>query len=301
MITKFKYHLLMHSIIFIWGFTGILGKLIHLSPELIVWYRVVIAAIGLCMILLLQGVSFRLKNRRDFWKLMVVGVLVSLHWITFYTSISLSTASLGILCLSTTTLHVTWLEPIIMKRKFLWTEFFLGLIVIYGIYFVSGNFNEQQYEALFFGLISALLAALFSVSNAKLSETIDSKRISFYEMLVGVVFLTFMLAGTDQFNSEMFNMRWSDLLWLLFLGLICTSFAFVAMINVVKKLGAFTVSLSINLEPVYTIVLAIVLLHENEVLGSDFYIGSAIIIIVVVANAILKYVQRKRIKTSATE
>lgn len=294
MFEKFKYHILMHVIIFVWGFTGILGKLIHLSPEVIVWYRIIIAAIGLIFVLKYLKVPFKLARKEDLWKLIVVGVIVSLHWITFYKSIALSTASLGILCLSTTTLHVTWLEPLVMNRKFSWIEFLLGLVVIYGIYYVSGNFNAQQYEALAYGLCSALFAALFSVFNAKLAATIPSPQISFYEMLVGVVFLTVVLFAMGDLNASVFDMRWEDFAWLLFLGLVCTSIAFIAIIDVVKRLGAFTVSLSINLEPVYTILLAIVILNENEILGNKFYIGSLIIILVVISNAIIKYILKSR-------
>jgi len=284
----------MHVIIFIWGFTGILGKLILLSPEKIVWFRILIAVLGLLVILKFRKTPLKLANSRDIWKLIIVGFFVSMHWLTFYKSISLSTASLGILCLSTTTIHVTWLEPFIMKRKFSWLEFILGLIIMYGIYFVSGNFNAQQYEALAYGLTSAFFAALFSVFNAKLVQTIPSAQISFYELLVGLVVLTVFLFTSGNVNAELFVMRWEDFAWLLFLGVVCTSFAFVAIVDVVKELGAFTVSLSINLEPVYTILLAIVLLHEHEMLSEKFYIGASIIILIVVANGLLKYALKRR-------
>ncbi len=288
MVAKYRYHILMHVIIFVWGFTGILGKLIHLSPEVIVWYRVIIASFGLFILLPLFKVSYRLKNSQDLWKLFLVGVITCVHWVTFYKAIALSTASLGILCLSTTTLHVTWLEPIIMKRKFSWLEFLFGLIVIYGIYFVSSDFKADEYVALAYGLTAAFLAALFSVSNAKLAQTIPSPQITFYEMLTGIVFLTIVLYADGQLTTEALSMTQSDFWWLLFLGIVCTSLAFVLMIDVVKKLGAFTVSLSVNLEPVYTIVLAIFLLKEHELLGMNFYIGSLLIIVVVILNAIIK-------------
>ncbi len=278
----------MHIIIFVWGFTGILGKLIHLTPEVIVWYRVIIASFGLLFLLPIFKVPFKLQNKRDLWKLILVGVITCLHWVTFYKAIDLSTASLGILCLSTTTLHVTWLEPIIMKRKFSWVEFLFGLIVIYGIYFVSSDFEADEYEALAYGLTAAFLAALFSVSNAKLAQTIPSPQITFYEMLTGIVFLTGILYFDGQLTYDYLVMTTSDFWWLLFLGLICTSLAFVLMIDVVKKLGAFTVSLSINLEPVYTIILAIFILKEHKMLGMNFYIGSLLIILVVIANSIVK-------------
>lgn len=288
MTKKYQYHILMHLIIFVWGFTGILGKLIHLSPEVIVWYRVIIATIGLLIFLPLLKIPIRLANKKDIWKLILVGMITSAHWVFFYKSIALSTASLGILCLSTTTLHVTWLEPIIMKRKFSWLEFFLGLLIIYGIYFVSSDFKADEYVALAYGLLAALLAAVFSVSNAKLVKTIPSPQITLYEMITGIVFLTFILFFDNQLNVEALKMTTTDFWLLLFLGLVCTSLAYILMINVVKVLGAFTASLTINLEPVYTIFMAIIILNEDELLNTNFYIGSFMIIAIVVANTIIK-------------
>lgn len=150
-----------------WGFTGILGKFIHLDAFLIVWHRCLIAFLALAIALPFLRKSVVIRDKKQLLKICGVGVLVALHWMTFYRSIQLSTASLGILCLSTTTLHVTWLEPLVMKRKFSWLEFLLGLIVIYGIYFVSSSFKANDYEALVYGLFSALFAALFSVFNGK--------------------------------------------------------------------------------------------------------------------------------------
>jgi drug/metabolite transporter (DMT)-like permease len=294
MFSKFKFHILLHLIIFMWGFTGILGKLIHLEAFNIVWYRVLIAFVSLSIVLLITKKRVEINSKKQLVKIAGVGVLVALHWMTFYQSIQLSTASLGILCLSTTTLHVTWLEPLVMKRKFSKLEFFLGLIVVYGIYFVSQDFNPKDYTALVYGLTSALLAALFSVFNAKLVEETPSYTITFYEMLVAFLFLSVVLFLQGQFTPDLIHMRWSDFWWLLFLGTLCTSFAFLATIEVVKRLGAFTVSLSINLEPVYTIILAIFLLKENELLGRQFYIGAVIIVLVVLANGIIKYVLQKK-------
>jgi drug/metabolite transporter (DMT)-like permease len=180
-----------------------------------------------------------------------------------------------------------------MKRKFSWIEFSLGLLVIYGIYFVSSDFKADDFEALAYGLTSALCAALFSVFNARLAQDIPSSTITFYELLIGFIFMSVVLLFTGDLNEDLFTMTVSDFLWLVFLGILCTSFAFLATIEVVKRLGAFTVSLSINLEPVYTILLAIVILNENELLGSHFYIGSGIIVIVVIANALIKYQQSR--------
>ena len=279
-----------------WGFTGILGKLIHLDAYYLVWHRVLVALVALGIALAFMRKPLKPANLKSFLKIAGVGLFVVLHWMTFYKSIQLSTASLGILCLSTATLHVTWLEPIIMKRKFSWIEFLLGTLVIYGIYFVSSDFDANDKEALIYGLFSALFAALFSVFNAKLAQDTPSYQITFYEMVSALVFLTIVLLFQGNLTAELFNMTMSDFFWLLFLGIMCTSFAFLATIEVVKRLGAFTVSLSINLEPVYTILLAIAILNEDEMLGSHFYIGSAVIVVVVIANAVIKYYLKAKAK-----
>jgi len=301
MLSKYKFHILLHVIIFMWGFTGILGKLIHLDAYYLVWHRVLIALVALGIALAFMRKSVKLPNFTSFLKIAGVGLFVVLHWMSFYKSIQLSTASLGILCLSTATLHVTWLEPIIMKRKFSWIEFLLGTLVIYGIYFVSSDFDANDKEALIYGLFSALFAALFSVFNAKLAQDTPSYQITFYEMVSALVFLTIVLVFQGNFTAELFQMTLSDFLWLLFLGIMCTSFAFLATIEVVKRLGAFTVSLSINLEPVYTILLAIAILNEDEMLGSHFYIGSAVIVVVVIANAVIKYYLKAKANKKLTD
>jgi drug/metabolite transporter (DMT)-like permease len=288
MFQKYKYHILLHFIILLYGFTGILGKLIHQDFITIVWYRLLFALIGLGMVLLYLKKSIKVSSTKQLFSLFGIGIIVALHWITFYKSIQLSTASLGILCLSTTTLHVSWLEPLIMKRKFSWIEFSLGLFVIAGIYFVSSDFKATDYEAVAYGLVSAFLAALFSSLNGLVVQKVPSTTMTFYEILMSLVFVTFILIVQGDFNASLFNLSTSDFLWLLFLGVGCTSFAFLVTIDLIKRLGNFTVSLSINMEPVYTILLAIFILHENKLLGSQFYIGSIMIVLVVIANPIIK-------------
>lgn len=294
MFQKFRYYILMHLIIFMWGFTGILGKLIHLPTLKLVWFRILIAGLSLLIGLKLLKMPMRIYNRKRLFQVLGTGVIVAVHWLTFYESIQLSTASLGILCLSTATLHVTWIEPIVFKKRFSWAEFLFGLLVIFGIYFVSSDFDAEKYKALGLGLTSALCAGLFSVFNAKLAEDVPAPAITFHEMIMGFVVLTIVLAFRGDLDENLFKMTGSDFAWLLFLGICCTSFAFIATIEVMKKLGAFTVSLSINLEPVYTILLAIPILHEDELLNGNFYAGSAMIILVVIANAIYKSKMRDR-------
>lgn len=283
----------MHLIIFMWGFTGILGKLIQLDAIIIVWYRILIAVSVLFLFFILTKKSFKIQ-KKHLWKISLVGMIVASHWLTFYYSIQLSTASLGILCLSTTTLHVTWLEPLVMKRRFSWLEFLLSCCVVYGIYFVAGDFSPKEMTALYFGLLSALCAALFSVFNAKISQEVPSTHITLYELIVGFIFVSIFLISIGRMNGTILQMTYSDFGWLLFLGILCTSFAFLVTIDIIKRLGTFTVSLSINLEPVYTILLAIFILKEHQLLNSNFYIGAMIIIFVVLLNGLLKHYQKKK-------
>ena len=277
-----------------WGLTGILGKLILLDAYVLVWFRVWIAFVFLGIYMVSTRKSLKINSLKLSFKLILVGVFVALHWITFFKAIQLSTASLGILCLATTTLHVTWLEPIIMKRAFSWLEFFLGLVVILGIYFVSSDFNPTQYEALFYGLISAFFAALFAVFNAQMAQETSTTTITFYEMLTSFVFISLIFLINGELNMSLFEMRVSDFLWLLFLGIACTSFAFLVTIEIVKILGTFSVSLSINLEPVYTMILAALILSEHQGLNFRFYIGSLVIVMVVFLNAWIKNIQKRK-------
>ena len=238
----------------------------------------------------------RIPSKKLFWATLGVGVLVAMHWWTFYQSIYLSTASLGILCLSTVTLHVTWLEPLLFGKKFSWFEFLMGLLVVIGIYIVSDDFKGNEWQALMWGLTSALCAALFSVFNAQLVQQIPSTSMSIHEMGIGFIFLTGVLFYQGKLDADIFEMRLSDGLWLLFLGIVCTCVSFIVTIEVMKKLGAFTVSLSINLEPVYTMILAVIILHEHTLLGYKFYIGATVILFVLLLNALIK----KRMEKSKT-
>lgn len=277
-----------------WGFTGILGKLIPLDSIFIVWYRVLIAFIVIGGLIALLKRPYKLNSTKEFVQLFATGAIVGLHWLTFYQSIQLSTASFGVLCISTATFHVSWLEPIIMKRKFSWLEFGLSLIVIFGIYYVCGDFSTINIWALFYGLLSGFLAALFAVYNAKLANLMTPLKITLYEMLSAFILLSIMMIFQGKMTSAIFDLNRYDVFWLLFLGVFCTAFAFYAIVDVAKHLGAYTVSLSINLEPIYTFILAIFILSEHEVLNIRFYFGSLIIVIVLVLNAIVKsWIKRK--------
>lgn len=292
MFQKYRYHFLLHLIIFLWGFTGIIGKLLHQDSFIIVWYRLLIAITSLLLFMWIRKIRFTVPRSQWIW-VVLVGMVVAAHWLTFYYTIQISTASLAILCLSTTTLHVTWLEPLLLKTNFKWRQLLMSLLVIAGIAFVAKDFKGNERIAVCIGLVSAFFAALFSVMNAKLSKSVETISLTLLELFVGLVGITIYLASIAK-PIKAFELSMSDFLWLLFLGIVCTSFAFLTTIEIVKKLGAFTVSLSINLEPVYTILLAILLLNENKLLSNDFYVGAIIIIAVLLLNGVISYFERQK-------
>lgn len=300
MFAAYKNHILLHIIILVYGFTGILGKIIQLKPIEIVFHRVLIASVSLFLFMYLLKRPFRVGSLPLFIGICATGFIVGAHWITFYESVQLSTASFGVLCLSTTTLHVSWLEPLIMKRKFSWIEFGLSLVVVIAIFLVTNDFSGNQLRALIFGLVSALLAATFSVMNARFSRTTAPSTITLYEVVFATLGIACLLFFKGDLNAHLWRFDIWDLLWLLFLGVVCTSVAFLLTVDLVKKLGAFTVSLSINLEPVYAIILGILILKENQELDTKFYLGSVIIILVIFVNAALKsYLKRNKTRLNS--
>lgn len=289
-IANFRYYLLLHLIVLAWGFTGILGKLIMLNPFQIVFYRMLIGGVSLLIFLLLAGKKVWIKDKKQLLKVLGVGLVVAGHWLSFFQAIQVSTVSLGVLCLASTALHVSWLEPIVMKRKFFLIEFVLGLIVVLGVLFVSGKVEgEGNLAGLLWGLTSAVLAAGFVVFNARLNKDgIPSGSLTVYEMLTGTIILLIFLGLTGRLNTDFFVMTQSDFLWLLFLGIICTSVAFMLAIEIVARIGSYSSSLTANLEPVYSIILAIIILSEDKLLDPGFYFGTLVIIGVVFANHIIK-------------
>ena len=297
---KFKYHIVLHLVIFVWGFTAILGVFIDADAFVLVWYRVVIAFVSLFIFLQLVKKKWRITNRKQLLKVLGVGVLVALHWLTFYLSIKASTASMAIICLSTTTLHVAWLEPLIMRRKFLRSEFILGLIIILGVVLITNQGTaEQNTLGLVYGLIAALFAALFATFNAKLIHEVSAAKITLYEMLSASITMTVVLAFMGELDWSHLTISIKDLWLLLFLGVVCTSIAFLVTVEITKFLGAFTVTLSINMEPIYTLGLAAWLLHEHRELNLIFYAGALLIVAAVFINVVIKRYQSKQLKKAS--
>lgn len=289
---KLLNYLHLHFIVFIWGFTAVLGALISLEAIPLVWYRMLMAT-GFVFLFLLyrkEKLRFSLKTLSKF---ALSGIIIALHWLTFFGAIKASNVSVTLAVLSTGAFFASLLEPLFYKRKVIFYEVFFGLIAIVGLYVI---FDVDSSNALGIGLalISAFLSALFSVLNGKLVLEHKAGAISFYELLFGVLAITVFLAVSGGFTAEFFVVSTSDWVYLAILASACTAYAFIASVHVMKWISPYTVMLTINMEPVYGIILALIILGDSEKMGPQFYYGAVIIMLTVVANGIIKMRQQRK-------
>jgi len=267
--------LILHFTVFIWGFTSILGKLITIEAVQLVWYRVVIAAISLFLYFKFNKNTIKI-DRNTLLKLVFTGALVGGHWILFFASIKASTVSVTLVCLSSITLFTAVFEPLINKTRVSKLEIVAGLFIITGILLIF-KFETQYTKGIILGLLSAMCASLFSIINARQVKKIEAPVIAFYELSGAFVWITTYLICTNGFGHGMVLQN-SDIGYLLILGTICTSLAYVAGVSVMKEFSAFKVALITNLEPVYGIILAFILFGEMRKLSPGFWIGAIIIL-----------------------
>ena len=292
---KLKNYFHLHVIVFIWGFTAILGKLISLEALDLVWFRMLFASFFIIGYLLFKKESIKVPFK-VLVGFVISGIIIAAHWYTFYQAIKISNISITLACLSTGAFFASLIEPLFYKRKVIWYEVAFGLFAVIGISII---FNvETNYKwGIILAISSAFLSALFSVINSKYAKQYNSNIISFYELSSGVLFLSLYLLATEKFSVSFFQLSLEDLIWLLILASICTAYAFSASIKVMKFLSPFTVMLTINLEPVYGIILALFIFKDSEHMNSLFYLGAAIILITVTLNGIVK--NRKKLKTNS--
>lgn len=283
--------LLLHFIVLIFGFTGIIGKFITIDSQSLVWWRMFIAFVSLGTYMAYKRFSIR-ANLRTALTLVATGVVIAAHWVTFFEAIKVSTVSVTLACLSTAALFTALIEPIFFKRKISGTELLMGLVIVGGLVLIF-SFESEYAWGITLGLISAFLAASFTVLNGVFIRHHRPSKISFYEMLGGILVLSAYLAYSGKANAGLFALSHSDLIWLLILGTICTAFAFVASVKVMETLTPFTVSLSINLEPVYGIILAWFIFGESEKMTIGFYLGAFVILATVFTNSYLRRKKRK--------
>ncbi len=239
----------LHIAVLFAGFTAILGKLIMLNEGMLVLYRMLLSALALAIILLVRK-EFKLIPIKNALKIFKVGVIVALHWVTFYGSIKYSNVSVSVTCLSAIGFFTSFFEPIIMRRKIDATEVALGILAIAGIYLIF-NFYPEYKTGIVFGIISAMLASIFPIFNKGLLEKFSSKTVTLYEMTGGFLSLCIIIPFYLQFfPASYFIPAFSDWMWLLVLAIICTVISFILQLNALKVLSAFTANLTYNLEPV---------------------------------------------------
>jgi drug/metabolite transporter (DMT)-like permease len=282
--TKDLLHL--HVIVFIYGFTAILGRLISLDAAQLVWYRMLIAFIALGGMLIIYRTPARLPFK-SIIKLIGVGFIVALHWVTFFHAIKISTISVALGCLATTTLFTSFLEPAIIKRALSKLEVIVGLIIIIGLYTIC-QFEPDHLAGIVSGFVSAFLAALFTVLNKRFIRVYHPTTISFYEMAGGFIAITVFLWGNNSFSSGLATPSHWDWFYLLLLGIVCTAYAYKASEKVMQTLSAYTVVLTINLEPVYGILMAFLFFGESERMSVGFYVGTVIILGAVLLFPVLR-------------
>jgi drug/metabolite transporter (DMT)-like permease len=267
--------LILHFTVFIWGFTGILGKLITISAVPLVWYRVLIASVSLFLYFNFNKTAFKV-SRSTFLKLIFTGALVGGHWILFFLSIKLSTVSVSLVCLSSITLFTAVFEPMINKKRISKLEIIAGVLIITGILIIF-KFESQYTKGIIAGLSSAVFASLFSIINSRQVKKYEAPVIAFYELSGAFAWISIFLAATHGYNKSML-LSHSDIGYLLLLGTICTSLAYVAGVSVMRELSAFRVALITNLEPVYGIIMSFVFFGDMNKMTAGFWVGAIIIL-----------------------
>ena len=283
---NFKNYVLLHFIVFIWGFTAILGALITIDAIPLVWYRMLLAVLFIAIYFLWKKKSFKV-DREGILKFFFTGVVIALHWVFFFKAIKVSNVSVALVTMSTGAFFTALIEPVFFKRKINTLEMFLGLLVIAGLYIIF-NFESQYKLGIIYALIASFLGALFAVLNGLFIKEYTADTISFYQLFFGVIFITIYLLFTNSFSVNFFQITASDWLYLIVLSSICTAYAFIASVQVMKYLSPYTVMLTINLEPIYAIVLALFIFGDKEQMSSTFYLGAFIVLFVVLLNGIIK-------------
>ena len=303
-----------HLIVFIWGFTAILGALISIEAIPLVVYRMGIAAVLIYGYVRIRKITLK-TDRKTLWRFGIAGVLIALHWITFFGAIKIANVSVTLAVMSTGALFTALLEPLFYKRRFIGYELVFGGIVVAALYLIF-EVETSYHLGIGLALISSLLSAIFTLINGKFAHQHNAAKISFYELLVGTLFLLVFFAFANlpavvtqntaeqagaytHFNptalfpefslKDAFVLSSWDWVYIGILASICTAYAFIASVKVMKHLSPYTLMLTINLEPVYGIVLAYFIFKDKERMSPEFYYGAVVILLVVVANGILKH------------
>lgn len=296
---RLKSYLNLHLIVFIWGFTAILGALISIAADAIVWYRMLFAALFLAFYIFFSRKPFRI-SWSSLIQLTFVGLLIALHWIFFFHAIHISNVSITLSVFSLGAFLASLLEPLFYGRKVLWYEVFFGMVIILALSVIM-QVEVAYFKGMLFALVSIILGVLFTLFNGKLIQKHDSAVITFYEFVAGFLFISLYFIGQNKFTLDFFSVSVNDWLLLLVLSSVCTAYAFTASVKVMKQLSPYTVMLTTNLEPVYGILLAYFIIGNKEKMSASFYAGALIILLVVILNGILKHKRSLKMKAKKSE
>lgn len=292
---KLKNYLHLHFLVFIAGFTAILGELITINAISLVWFRMGMAAILMFIYIKIRKIKLKV-DFKSIVKFSIAGIIIALHWIAFFESIKQSTISIALAMFSTGAFFASLIEPLFYKRRVIWYEILFGLLVIIGVWIITST--EFKYvNGIILGILSALFLSTFAVINGKLVERNSATLISFYEFISGVIFISiFLTLFRGGFDATFFSLSTNDWFYLFILASICTAYAFIAAVHVMKQISPYTVVLTFNLEPIYGIVLAIIFFPKAEKMSTEFYIGASLIISTVLLNGILKNARKQKAK-----
>ena len=283
---KLKSTLHFHFIVFIFGFTAILGKLISIDAVSLVWYRMVLATAVVALFMGIRRISFALSTKQ-LYIMLICGVLIALHWVFFFHALKVSNVSVTLSVMSAGALVTALVEPIFYKRSFVWYEIVLGLIVVVALGLIMQT--EYHYiEGMMFAFIAILLSVAFTLINGKAIHKSDARVMSVYQLGAGAVCMSMILLMQGKLTVELFSISKTDILWISILAIVCTAYAFVVSIAVMRHLTPFSLMLAINMEPVYGILFGILIFGSDEKMGLTFYIGTLLILLSVLTNGFLK-------------
>jgi len=288
-----RYYIILHSIVFVWGFTPVLGRFITLDAWQLVWWRLVLILPAIFLFLLIYKKKNIWPDKKYLGRMILIGTLIAFHWVCFYGAIKVSNISITMAAFSSATLFTSLIEPFFYKRKIKMYELLLGILVMIGISVIFSVSLEYKW-GLFLGLLAAALSSLFSVMNSLLAREIPSVQISFFELFFGWIVLSIFLLMGGFMNNHFFEVSTQNWIGLSLLSYICTTIPFIVAIDLTKHISPYTINLTVNLESIYGIVWAILIYKENKMLSGNFYIGLSLILIAIFLNGYLKYVEKEK-------
>ena len=288
-----KHYLLLHFIVFIWGFSPVLGRFITADTWQLVWFRICIAVIVMYGYLRISKHDFKL-SAKHFWQLSGIGIIIMLHWLAFYGAIKVSNISVTMVAFSTGTLFSSILEPIFFRRAIRFYEIVIGLIIIGAIALIF-SIETEFWLGIVLGIIAAFTSSLFGVFNGLMARQLRSGIISFYELTAALVGLTVFVIAKGDFNANFFVLDRDSVIGLLVLSLVCTVFPFISSVNLSKYISPYTIVLTVNLETVYGIIWAILFYKENKEVKPTFYVGVFVILFAIFLNSWLRKNQGKKL------